>query len=111
LLERLMNLAELTTRMHAIRDHNDWRPFHSPKNLAMAASVEMAELVEIFQWLTEAQSRELPAEHLTHAGQEIGDVILYLVLLCGELGLDMEQVVRAKLADNERRFLGSASNE
>ncbi|MGY8832623.1 MAG: nucleotide pyrophosphohydrolase [Pseudomonadales bacterium] len=106
-----MNLAELTTRMHAIRDHNDWRPFHSPKNLVMAASVEMAELVEIFQWLTEAQSRELPAEHLAHAGQEIGDVILYLVLLCGELGLDMEQVVRAKLADNERRFLGSASNE
>ena len=47
-------------------------------------------------------------EQLTHAGQEVGDVILYLVLLCGELGLDMEQVVRAKLADNERRFLGDA---
>ena len=106
-----MNLAELTTRMHAIRDHNDWRPFHSPKNLAMAASVEMAELVEIFQWLTEAQSHQLPPEKLTHAGQEIGDVILYLVLLCGELGLDMEQVVRAKLADNERRFLGCAAHE
>ena len=106
-----MNLVELTERLHSIRDRNDWRQFHSPKNLAMAASVEMAELVEIFQWLTEAQSRELPAEHLAHAGQEIGDVILYLVLLCGELGLDMEQVVRAKLADNERRFLGSASNE
>lgn len=106
-----MNIAELTQRLHAIRDRNAWRPFHSPKNLAMAASVEMAELVEIFQWLSEAQSRELPAEHLAHAGQEIGDVILYLVLLCGELGLDMEQVVRAKLADNERRFLGSASNE
>ena len=106
-----MNLQELTQRLHQIRDNNDWRGFHSPKNLAMAASVEMAELVEIFQWLTEAQSRELPAEQLAHAGQEIGDVILYLVLLCGELGLDMEQVVRAKLADNERRFLGSASNE
>ncbi|MEB5273344.1 hypothetical protein RXR89_26560, partial [Pseudomonas aeruginosa] len=39
--------------LHAIRDRNDWRQFHSPKNLAMAASVEMAELVEIFQWLTE----------------------------------------------------------
>lgn len=103
-----MNLAEITTRMHAIRDHNAWRPFHSPKNLAMAASVEMAELVEIFQWLSEAQSRQLSAEQLTHAGQEVGDVILYLVLLCGELGLDMEQVVLAKLADNERRFLGDA---
>ncbi|MBU0901627.1 MAG: nucleotide pyrophosphohydrolase [Gammaproteobacteria bacterium] len=106
-----MNLAELTTRMHAIRDHNDWRQFHSPKNLAMAASVEMAELVEIFQWLTEAQSRQLQAEQLAHAGQEVGDVILYLVLLCSELGLDMEQVVRAKLTDNEKRFLGTPHHD
>lgn len=100
-----MNIAELTTRMHAIRDHNDWRQFQSPKNLVMAASVEMAELVEIFQWLSEEQSRQLPTEQLEHAGQEVADVILYLVQLCSELGLDMEHVVKAKLADNERRFL------
>ncbi|UUY08548.1 nucleotide pyrophosphohydrolase [Pseudomonas sp. J452] len=99
-----MNLAELTQCLHAIRDRNAWRPFHSPKNLAMAASVEMAELVEIFQWLSEEQSRQLPAEQLAHAGQEVGDIVLYLLLLCSELGIDMEQVVRAKLADNERRF-------
>ncbi|MNN48435.1 hypothetical protein D3C81_1629110 [compost metagenome] len=99
-----MNIDELTRRLHAIRDHNDWRRFHSPKNLAMAASVEMAELVEIFQWLSEDQSRQLSAEQLEHAGQEVGDVVLYLLLLCSELGLDMEQVVRNKLADSERRF-------
>jgi NTP pyrophosphatase (non-canonical NTP hydrolase) len=99
-----MNTEELTRRLHAIRDHNDWRRFHSPKNLAMAASVEMAELVEIFQWLGEDESRALPAEQLEHAGQEIGDVVLYLLLLCSELGLDMDQVVRAKLADTERRY-------
>ncbi|UVE17198.1 nucleotide pyrophosphohydrolase [Pseudomonas sp. LS44] len=99
-----MNLDELTQRLHAIRDRNDWQQFHSPKNLAMAASVEMAELVEIFQWLSEAQSRELPAPTLEHAGQEVGDIVLYLLLMCAELGIDMEQVVRAKLADNERRF-------
>ncbi|BBP74563.1 nucleotide pyrophosphohydrolase [Pseudomonas gingeri NCPPB 3146 = LMG 5327] len=99
-----MNLDELTQRLHGIRDRNDWKQFHSPKNLAMAASVEMAELVEIFQWLTEAQSRQLPAEKLAHAGQEVGDIILYLLLLCSELGLDMNEVVRAKLADSERRF-------
>ena len=99
-----MNLDELTQRLHRIRDNNDWKPFHSPKNLAMAASVEMAELVEIFQWLSEDQSRQLPAEKLAHAGQEVGDIVLYLVLLCAELGLDMNEVVRNKLADNERRF-------
>jgi len=99
-----MNLDELTQRLHRIRDQNDWKPFHSPKNLAMAASVEMSELLEIFQWLTEDQSRQLSAEQLEHAGQEVGDVVLYLLLLCSELGLDMDQVVRAKLADSERRF-------
>lgn len=99
-----MNLDELTQRLHRIRDNNDWRQFHSPKNLAMAASVEMAELVEIFQWKTEEQSRQLPADELAHAGQEIGDIVLYLLLLCSELGLDMNEVVSAKLADGERRF-------
>jgi NTP pyrophosphatase (non-canonical NTP hydrolase) len=99
-----MNLTELTARLHAIRDQNDWRQFHSPKNLAMAASVEMAELVEIFQWLSEEQSRRLAPEQLAHAGQEVGDIVLYLLLMCSELGIDMEQAVRAKLADCERRF-------
>lgn len=99
-----MNTEELTRRLHAICDHNAWKRFHSPKNLAMAASVEMAELVEIFQWLSEDESRALPAEQLAHAGEEIGDVVLYLLLLCSELGLDLDQVVRAKLADTERRY-------
>jgi len=99
-----MNLEELTQRLHRIRDQNEWQQFHSPKNLAMAASVEMSELVEIFQWLTEDQSRQLPPEKLAHAGQEVGDIILYLLLLCSELGIDMDTVVRSKLADSERRF-------
>jgi len=92
-----MNLEHLTERLHRIRDTNNWKQFHSPKNLAMAASVEMAELVE-------DQSRQLPADKLAHAGQEVGDIVLYLLLLCSELGLDMNEVVRAKLADSERRF-------
>lgn len=99
-----MNLDELVQRLHRIRDANDWQQFHSPKNLAMAASVEMAELVEIFQWKTEDQSRQLPADELAHAGQEVGDIVLYLLLMCSELELDMNEVVRAKLADSERRF-------
>lgn len=100
-----MNIDELTRRLHAIRDHNDWRRFHSPKNLTMAASVEMAELMEIFQWLGEDESRALAPQQLAHAGEEIGDVVLYLLLLCSELGLDLDAVVRAKLADTERRYL------
>ncbi|WP_028241296.1 nucleotide pyrophosphohydrolase [Stutzerimonas azotifigens] len=99
-----MNLDDILGRLHAIRDRNDWRRFHSPKNLAMAASVEMAELVEIFQWLGEDEARQLPAETREHVGQEVGDILMYLMLLCGELGIDMERALLDKLADNERRF-------
>ncbi len=99
-----MDLAAILQRLHAVRDQNDWQPFHSPKNLAMAASVEMAELVEIFQWLNEEQARALPAEKREHAGQEVADILMYLMLLCAELGIDLEQALLAKLADNERRF-------
>ena len=99
-----MDIPHITHRLHAIRDRNDWQRFHSPKNLAMAASVEMSELLEIFQWLTEDESRRLPADQLAHAGQEVGDILMYLLLMCSELGIDMEQALLAKLADNERRF-------
>lgn len=99
-----MDIRQLTERLHAIRDRNHWQRFHNPKNLAMAASVEMAELLEIFQWLEPEDARQLPAEHLRHVGEEVGDVVLYLLLLCAELGIDFEQAVSAKLADSERRF-------
>ncbi|MBB3102067.1 nucleotide pyrophosphohydrolase [Azomonas macrocytogenes] len=99
-----MNPDAILRRLHAIRDRNDWQRFHSPKNLAMAASVEMAELVEIFQWLDEDESRHLSPEKHAHAGQEVADILMYLMLLCAELGIDMEQALLAKLADNERRF-------
>ncbi len=99
-----MNLSELTQRLHAIRDQNDWQRFHNPKNLAMAASVEMAELVEIFQWLEPAEARDLSTAQRQHAGQEVADILMYLTLLCSELGIDMEQALAAKLADNEGRF-------
>lgn len=62
----------------------------------------MAELVEIFQWLSEEQSRQLSSEGLQHAGEEMA--ILCSTCYRNELGIDMEQVVRAKLANNERRF-------
>ncbi len=100
-----MNLVELTERLHAIRDRNDWRQFHSPKKTwPWPQAWKCPSWWRFFQWLTEDQSRQLPADKLAHAGQEIGDIVLYLLLLCSELGLDMNEVVRSKLADSERRF-------
>jgi dCTP diphosphatase len=57
-------------------EERDWEQFHSPKNLAMALSVEVAEIVEHFQWLTEEQSKNLPPEKLAEIREEIGDVMI-----------------------------------
>jgi NTP pyrophosphatase (non-canonical NTP hydrolase) len=64
----------------------DWEQFHSPKNLAMALSVEVSEIVEHFQWLTEEQSQKLPPEKHAQIREEIGDVMIYLTELADKRG-------------------------
>ena len=71
-----LGLEDLRSAISAFIQERDWEQFHSPKNLAMALSVEVAEIVEHFQWLTEEQSRNLTPEKLTEVREEIGDVVI-----------------------------------
>jgi dCTP diphosphatase len=82
----------------------DWEQFHSPKNLAIALSVEVAEVVEHFQWLTEEQSTNLPPEQLAEVRAEIGDVTIYLVELADKLGIDLVEAAKAKLEINAKKY-------
>jgi dCTP diphosphatase len=82
----------------------DWEQFHSPKNLAMALTVEAGELQELFQWLTEAQSAQPDAQLLGRAAEEVADVFLYLCRLSDVLGIDLLQAAQAKLALNAERY-------
>lgn len=82
----------------------NWEQFHSPKNLAMALSVEVAEVVEHFQWLTEEQSTNLPPEQLAEVRAEIGDVTIYLVELADKLGIDPVEAAKAKLEINAKKY-------
>lgn len=82
----------------------DWEQFHSPKNLAMALSVEAAELLELFQWLSEAQSVQLNDDDLRQAGEELADIQLYLIRLADRLGIDLETAVHDKLRVNEEKY-------
>jgi len=85
-------------------EERDWQQFHSPKNLAMSLSVEVAEIVEHFQWLTEDQSRNLPSEKLAEIREEIGDVMIYLTELADKLGIDPVEAARAKVEINKRKY-------
>ena len=82
------------------KDRN-WNQYHSPKNLAMALSVEVAELVEIFQWLTEDESRELLNKEFDNLKDEIGDVQIYLTMICDWFDLDPIEMAKAKLEKNK----------
>ena len=82
----------------------DWDQFHSPKNLSMALAVEAAELMEHFQWLTEAESQALAPDKLAQVGEEVADVLLYLLRLCDKLGIDPVQAARQKLDVNRDKY-------
>lgn len=98
------SLAVLAARLREFAAERDWDQFHSPKNLAMALSVEASELMEHFQWLTEAQSSALPPEKLRQVREEIGDVLIYLTRLADKLGIDPVQAAFEKLEVNQYKY-------
>jgi dCTP diphosphatase len=97
-------LEGLRQQLREFAAERDWDQFHSPKNLAMALSAEAGELLEVFQWLTEDQSRALPPEAHAAASEEIADVLLYLVRLGDRLGIDPVEAARRKLVANARKY-------
>jgi NTP pyrophosphatase (non-canonical NTP hydrolase) len=100
----LRDLDDLRRRLRAFAAARDWDQFHSPKNLAMALIVEAAELVEHFQWLTEAQSAALPPEKRAAVGDELADVLVYVVRIADRLDIDLLDAVSAKLVHNETKY-------
>jgi NTP pyrophosphatase (non-canonical NTP hydrolase) len=97
-------LRALQQRLAAFAAARDWDQFHSPKNLAMALSVEAAEVVEELQWLTEEQSRALDAERRERVRLELADVFIYLLRLADGLDVDLLRAADDKIALNERKY-------
>jgi dCTP diphosphatase len=97
-------LAELRDALRAFAAERDWERFHAPKNLAAALVVEAGELLEPFQWLSEAQSHALPPDVLEAVRLEMADVLLYLVRLADRLDVDLADAARRKMAINALRY-------
>lgn len=103
---QLINVNALEVALQTFADERDWNQFHSPKNLAMALSAEVGELVEIFQWLTEEQSKKVADDsHTARAVRdELADVTLYLVRLCTVLHVDLNEAVTHKIRTNGKKY-------
>ena len=111
-ISQSVGLERLRDELRKFAIERDWDQFHSPKNLAAALAVEAAELLEPFQWLTEAQSRSLSAKQKQAVQSEMADVLLYLVRLADKLDGVFQRVVsnffRCCSDDIDIEFIGKA---
>jgi len=98
------SINELKTQLEKFAEARDWDQFHTPKNLAMALSSEVGELLEIFQWLTPEQASNLPEEQLAKSKEEIADIFIYTVMLCNKLGIDLLDVAYEKVKINGEKY-------
>jgi len=97
-------LSQLRDALREFAAERDWDKFHSPKNLACALSVEAAELLERFQWLTEDESRSLPPAELARVRHEMADVLNYLVRLADKLDVNLLDAAREKIKLNALKY-------
>jgi len=102
--ERLTSIEELRAALQRFAEDRDWDQFHSPKNLAIALSVEAAELLEHFQWTPEAESDVLTSDQHAKVREEIADVLLYLIRLADKLNIDLLAAATDKIQVNAAKY-------
>jgi NTP pyrophosphatase (non-canonical NTP hydrolase) len=101
-----MDIIGIRDKLRDFAAKRNWEQFHSPKNLSMALAAEAAELLEIFQWLTEEQSQNIKEseEDMALVREEIADVFIYLVRLADKLNVDIEEAALEKIKTNEKKY-------
>lgn len=98
------SIEQLRQQLAEFAAQRDWEQFHSPKNLAMALIGEAAEVIEHFQWLTQAQSNDLSPEKLKAVSHELADVFIYLIRIADKLNIDLISAAQEKICINELRY-------
>lgn len=98
------SLDDLDRRLKAFAQTRDWEQFHNPKNLVMALAGECGELLEHFQWLSEAQSAALSGDKKEAVALEMADILIYLIRCSERLDIDLVKAAYRKIAINETRY-------
>ena len=94
----------LKEKLRKFAEERDWEKYHSPKNLAISIAVEVGELLEHFQWISEDESRNLPDEKKSDIAEEMADVFLYLTMLADKLGINLFEAAFRKIEKNEEKY-------
>mgnify|MGYP000279173572 FL=1 len=99
-----MDISKIQNQLKKFAIERDWRQFHTPKNLAMALSVEASELVEIFQWLKPEESNSPDQKQIESINDEVADIAMYLLRFCSVLEIDLESAIKSKLERNAEKY-------
>lgn len=100
------DFAQLHERLHTFARARNWQRYHTPKNLAVSLAIEVGELLECFQWLTDDQARKVKDRPVKMAQirDELADVLIYLIHLADVLNVDLLAAVQDKIDTNENRY-------
>ena len=99
-------IEELKTLIESFVDERDWKQFHSPKNLSMSISIEASELMELFQWLSLDEAKEVmkEGELRENAIDEIADVMIYALAFCQRNNIDVSYAIKQKMEKNMKKY-------
>ncbi|MDC0358727.1 nucleotide pyrophosphohydrolase [Oligoflexia bacterium] len=100
----MSEITELTEQIIHFRDLRDWKQFHTPKDMALSLILEAAELVEHFQWKNEVEITEHLNTHKQAVGEELADVLYWVLLLSHDLGIDLKEAFGRKMELNEKKY-------
>ena len=104
--DSVTTIEELKLIVESFVDERDWKQFHSPKNLAMSLSIEVAELMELFQWLSLDQAQDVmrAGDNRENAIDEIADILIYTLAFCNRNNIDIADAVKNKMEKNIQKY-------
>lgn len=97
-------LEDVVAEIIAFRDRRNWKQYHSPRNLCASIAIEAAELLELFQWARDDEIAEVAARRRQAIREELADVLIYALTLAHDLGIDVEEAIRAKVEKNAEKY-------
>ena len=100
----MTDIKKLTEEIVKFRDARDWKQFHNPKDCAISLSLEAAEVLEHFQWKTNAEIEEYLKDHKEHIADELSDVLYWVLLMSHDLNIDILEASNRKMEENNKKY-------
>lgn len=100
----MSDIKEITKRILKLRDERDWKQFHTPKDMALSLVLEATEVMEHFQWKTREEVEKYVKTHKEEIGDELADVLCWVLLLCNDLDIDIYKAALKKMEKTKKKY-------